>query len=166
MQLGWTYGDDPNVLPSIAIDDSQQAAGRAQTESDETPFSGVGLVVRDRDGVRIVKNRDRFGHANAMLAEVDSGLALLVPLELHDSLPTLLYAHFVQTNNPTRSLRAVYRGFGFPGANDLGNMFQFDADFEKECLAARSVNFSTSLNPALHNLDVWVVEIRVWESRP
>ena len=24
----------------------------------------------------------------------------------------------------------AYRGFGFPGAEDLGNMFQFYADFE------------------------------------
>ena len=28
----------------------------------------------------------------------------------------------------------VYRGFGFPGADDLGNMFQFYRDFEKEVL--------------------------------
>ena len=33
----------------------------------------------------------------------------------------------------------VYRGFGFPGADDLGNMFQFKADFEKDfCARARS----------------------------
>ena len=26
----------------------------------------------------------------------------------------------------------VYRGFGFPGADDLGNMFQFKRDFEAD----------------------------------
>ena len=26
----------------------------------------------------------------------------------------------------------TYRGFGFPGADDLGNMFQVDRDFEKK----------------------------------
>ena len=32
----------------------------------------------------------------------------------------------------TRSSPEVYRGFGFPGADDLGNMFQFKRDFEQE----------------------------------
>ena len=33
----------------------------------------------------------------------------------------------------------AYRGFGFPGADELGNMFQVYRDFEKACLGARSV---------------------------
>src|SRR6185369_15949041 len=31
----------------------------------------------------------------------------------------------------------VYRGFGFPGADEMGNMFQVYRDFEKEVLGAR-----------------------------
>jgi uncharacterized protein YbjT (DUF2867 family) len=50
----------------------------------------------------------------------------------------------------------VYRGFGFPGADDLGNMFQFKRDFEKEFCAARSVAFSRSLNPALQTFAAWL----------
>ena len=42
-----------------------------------------------------------------------------------------------------------YRKLGFPGADDLGNMFQFKHDFEKEFCGARSVEFSRSLNPKL-----------------
>ena len=34
---------------------------------------------------------------------------------------------------------AVYRGFGFPGAEDLGNMFQFKRDFESIFCGARSL---------------------------
>src|SRR5437868_3026942 len=34
----------------------------------------------------------------------------------------------------------TYRGFGFPGADEMGNMFQVYRDFEKEVLAARSVD--------------------------
>jgi len=49
-----------------------------------------------------------------------------------------------------------FRAFGFPGAEDLGNMFQFDADFEKEVLAARSQDVSRSLNPALKSFDQWL----------
>jgi len=44
---------------------------------------------------------------------------------------------------------AVYRSFGFPGADDLGNMFQYKADFEAEYGGARDLAFSRSLNPQL-----------------
>jgi uncharacterized protein YbjT (DUF2867 family) len=49
-----------------------------------------------------------------------------------------------------------YRKLGFPGADDLGNMFQFKHDFEDYFCGARSVEFSRSLNPALQNFDTWV----------
>jgi uncharacterized protein YbjT (DUF2867 family) len=51
---------------------------------------------------------------------------------------------------------AVYRGFGFPGADDLGNMFQFKADFESEYCAARDLAFSRSLNPKLQTFSQWL----------
>jgi uncharacterized protein YbjT (DUF2867 family) len=50
----------------------------------------------------------------------------------------------------------VYRGFGFPGAEDLGNMFQFYADFERELLASRDIVLSRSLDPELESFDAWV----------
>jgi uncharacterized protein YbjT (DUF2867 family) len=50
----------------------------------------------------------------------------------------------------------VYRGFGFPGAEDLGNMFQFYRDFEKDFCASRSLEVSRSLNPDLQNLTTWL----------
>lgn len=49
-----------------------------------------------------------------------------------------------------------YRKLGFPGADDLGNMFQFKHDFEKDFCGARSVEFSRSLNPALQTFDAWL----------
>jgi uncharacterized protein YbjT (DUF2867 family) len=51
---------------------------------------------------------------------------------------------------------AVYRGFGFPGADDLGNMFQFYDEFEKELNATRDVSRSKQLNPDLMNLQQWL----------
>jgi uncharacterized protein YbjT (DUF2867 family) len=51
---------------------------------------------------------------------------------------------------------AEYRKLGFPGADDLGNMFQFNHDFEKEFCGARSVEFSRSLNPKLQSFSQWV----------
>jgi len=50
----------------------------------------------------------------------------------------------------------VYRGFGFPGADDLGNMFQFNRDFSDDFCAARSVEFSRSLHPGLQNFEQWL----------
>ncbi len=50
----------------------------------------------------------------------------------------------------------VYRGFGFPGADDLGNMFQFKRDFEGYFVGARSLDVSRSLNPSLQSFDKWL----------
>ena len=53
---------------------------------------------------------------------------------------------------------AVYRTFGFPGAEDLGNMFQFNAEFSDEHCAARDLGASRKLNPDLHTFDKWLEE--------
>jgi len=50
----------------------------------------------------------------------------------------------------------VFRSFGFPGADDIGNMFQFKADFNDLYSGNRSVEFSRSLNPELQTLDQWM----------
>lgn len=51
---------------------------------------------------------------------------------------------------------AVYRGFGFPGAEDLGNMFQFYRDFEDDFRKPRDVAFSRELNPQLQDFATWL----------
>lgn len=53
---------------------------------------------------------------------------------------------------------AMYRGFGFPGADDLGNMFQFNSDFEQVFCAARDIPLSRALNPSLLTFDTWLAE--------
>jgi uncharacterized protein YbjT (DUF2867 family) len=50
----------------------------------------------------------------------------------------------------------VYRGFGFPGADDLANMFQFKRDFNEAFCAARDVKLSRELNPELQNFAAWL----------
>jgi uncharacterized protein YbjT (DUF2867 family) len=52
----------------------------------------------------------------------------------------------------------VYRGFGFPGAEDLGNMFQFKRDFEQYFCGARNLDFARSLNPSLQTFDGWLAQ--------
>ena len=51
---------------------------------------------------------------------------------------------------------AVYRTFGFPGAEDLGNMFQFWQDFEDDYRRPRDIAFSRSLNPRLQTFEQWL----------
>jgi uncharacterized protein YbjT (DUF2867 family) len=50
----------------------------------------------------------------------------------------------------------VYRGFGFPGADDLGNMFQFKRDFNEVYCGARPLAGARELNPALQTFDAWL----------
>lgn len=49
----------------------------------------------------------------------------------------------------------VFRGLGFPGADDLGNMFQFKHDFNDQFAGARDINLSKSLNPQLQTFRDW-----------
>lgn len=50
----------------------------------------------------------------------------------------------------------AYRGFGFPGAEDLGNMFQFKRDFNDIFCGARNLDFTRALNPSLQTFDAWL----------
>jgi uncharacterized protein YbjT (DUF2867 family) len=52
----------------------------------------------------------------------------------------------------------VYRGLGFPGADDLGNMFQFKRDFNEYFRGARDLGFTRSLNPELQGFEGWLAE--------
>ena len=50
----------------------------------------------------------------------------------------------------------TYRGFGFPGAEDLGNMFQFKHDFNETFVGARNLEATRELNPSLQSFDTWL----------
>ena len=52
----------------------------------------------------------------------------------------------------------VYRGFGFPGADDLGNMFQFKRDFNEYYCGARDLGFSHGLVPDMLSYDQWLAK--------
>ncbi|MGD0054129.1 MAG: NmrA family NAD(P)-binding protein [Acidimicrobiales bacterium] len=52
----------------------------------------------------------------------------------------------------------LYRSFGFPGAEDLGNMFQFNAEFSDSYCAARPIEGTRQLNPDLHTYEEWLKE--------
>ena len=50
----------------------------------------------------------------------------------------------------------VYRSFGFPGAEDLGNMFQFKHDFEDYFCGVRNLESAKKINPDMQSLDSWL----------
>ena len=50
----------------------------------------------------------------------------------------------------------VYRSFGFPGADELGNMFQIYDEFEEKMNNLRDVKASKQLNPELMNFEQWL----------
>ena len=50
----------------------------------------------------------------------------------------------------------TYRGFYFPGSDDIGNMFQVWADFETEYMGNRSYELTKELNPNLRTFDQWL----------
>lgn len=74
--------------------------------------------------------------------------------EMADALSKSLGEKVSYNNIPA----SVFRGFGFPGAEDVGNMFQFYEEFEKELNTVRNVEFSKKLNPALQTFEQWLGE--------
>jgi uncharacterized protein YbjT (DUF2867 family) len=54
----------------------------------------------------------------------------------------------------------VYRSFDFPGADDIGNMFQFKRDFEDYYCGARSLERSRALNPELLSFSDWLAKYK------
>jgi len=50
----------------------------------------------------------------------------------------------------------VYRSFGFPGAEDMGNMFQFKRDFEQEYCKSRDLELTRLLNPTVRSFREWL----------
>ncbi len=49
-----------------------------------------------------------------------------------------------------------YRALGFPGADDMGNMYEHHALLGAEFLALRSPELARALNPALQPFDQWL----------
>jgi uncharacterized protein YbjT (DUF2867 family) len=54
----------------------------------------------------------------------------------------------------------AYRAFGFPGADDLGNMFQFKRDFEGYFCGVRKLDVARSLNPSLQTFETWLAKYK------
>lgn len=74
--------------------------------------------------------------------------------EIADGFSRVLGKEVVYNNIPPE----VYRSFGYPGAEDMGNMFQFKRDFEQDYCKSRNVVLSRTLNPSLLDFDAWLMQ--------
>jgi uncharacterized protein YbjT (DUF2867 family) len=54
----------------------------------------------------------------------------------------------------------AYRGFGFPGADEMGNMFQVYRDFEKEVTGARDTAATRKLHPGLLTFEQFLAKYK------
>ena len=50
----------------------------------------------------------------------------------------------------------AFRAFGFPGADELGNMWQFKRDFERAYCARRDLARARALHPRIANFATWL----------
>lgn len=76
----------------------------------------------------------------------------LTGAQMAEALTTALGEPVVYTYVPPE----VYRGFGFPGADDLANMFQYKRDFNDAYCGGRDLAFSRALNPELQTFADWL----------
>lgn len=54
----------------------------------------------------------------------------------------------------------VYRAFGFPGSEDLGNMFQYKQEFNDFYVGQRNLDETRKLHPGLHTFDQWLAKYK------
>lgn len=76
----------------------------------------------------------------------------LTGTQMADALTTALGEPVIYTYVPPE----VYRTFGFPGADDLANMFQYKRDFNDSYRGDRDLDGARALNPELQTFADWL----------
>jgi uncharacterized protein YbjT (DUF2867 family) len=110
-------------------------------------LSGIGREDIGKCVYGIFKNPEKFinktvGIAGEHISGVDMAKAM-----------TKAFGEEVSYNEVTPD---IYRSFGFPGADELGNMFQVKRDFNELYCNERSVEESHFLNPEIQNFQQWL----------
>ncbi len=113
----------------------------------ETPLAGIAAEDIGRCAYGIFKRGDSMiGKTVGIAGDHQSGAQMAATL-------TKALGREVRYNAVTPE---AYRGFGFPGAEDLGNMFQFYRDFPGPFLGARKLDETRALNPQVQDFATWV----------
>lgn len=114
---------------------------------DDKKLPGIAVVDIGKSAYAILERGPEFiGKTVAIAGQHLTGK------QMADAL-TLALGQEVRYNNVPPE---VYRGFGFPGADDLGNMFQFNRDFNDYFVGARDLRFTRDLNPELQRFEEWL----------
>jgi len=113
----------------------------------DKPLPGIASEDIGKSAFGIFKNRDEFvGKRVGIAGEHITGQSMA------DSLSNALGEKVNYFPVPFD----MYRGFEFPGAEDLGNMFQVKHDYNEDFVGARNIEATKSLNPALQNFNAWL----------
>jgi uncharacterized protein YbjT (DUF2867 family) len=126
-------GDDGILYVTLPLDDKKMA-GIAAEDIGKCAF-GI-----------IKKGKELLGKTIGVAGEHLTGQ------EMADALSRSLGQEVRYNNISPESFRKL----GFPGADDLGNMFQFYRDFDEVCNSVRNVEYSKELNPELQSFDQWL----------
>ncbi|MBL7698257.1 MAG: NmrA/HSCARG family protein [Chitinophagaceae bacterium] len=127
-------GDDGKYYLTFPLDDKKMA-GIASEDIGKCAYG-------------IFKNPDLIGKIIGIAGEHVSGEVMASKMSEALNIPVIY-------NNVSPD---TYRAFGFPGSDDLGNMFQFYRDFEEECNRVRDIGMSKKLNPELKSFEQWLRE--------
>jgi len=114
---------------------------------DDKPLSGIASEDIGKSAYGIFKRgRELINKTVAIAGEHLTGK------QLADGMSRALGQEVRYNNVPPE----VYRSLGFPGAGDLGNMFQFKRDFNDYFVGVRDLAFSRSLNPEMQTFEEWL----------
>lgn len=94
------------------------------------------------------KGRELIGKRIGVAAEHQTGAQMAAGL-------TRALGQEVRYNEVTPEM---FRSFGFPGADDLGNMFQFFRDFDRDFCGTRKLDAGRALNPEMQTFDAWLAK--------
>ena len=105
----------------------------------DSPMAGIAAEDVGKAAFGVFQAGDRFiGETIGIASE------FLTIREMADGLEAVLPTGPIAYNDPEPD---VYRTFGFPGADELGNMFQIYRDFPDEFAAKRDAGLTRELNP-------------------
>ncbi len=114
---------------------------------DDKPLSGIASEDIGKSAYGIFKRGREFINKTVAIAGEH-----LTGKQMADALTNALGQEVRYNNVPPE----VYRSFGFPGADDLGNMFQFKRDFSDYFVGVRDLAFARTLNPEMQTFEEWL----------
>jgi uncharacterized protein YbjT (DUF2867 family) len=113
----------------------------------DAKLPGIGVEDIGKSAFRIIAAGDRYiGETVGIAGEHLTGAEMAAAMSEVMGQPIGYYAMDAD----------AYRALGFPGADDLGNMFQVKRDFNEDFVRPRSVEEARKLNPEMQDFRTWL----------